>query len=147
MAKRPDVTQHIQRLLVHPNSVEWTAPGDEIDEDLVANLVMVIAGDLESLHTFHWDGLEAPDDCLWLVLRTQYVSLISNYLLKSELMWDHTAAFILQILELALEKSPSIPQAMYVHSLTLAYFIHLRPPALQSFWPSSALAHSKMSLV
>lgn len=73
LAKRPEITQYIQKLLVHPNRVEWTAPGDELNERIVANLIINIAADLESLHTFSWDGLEAPHDNLWLVLRTKCV--------------------------------------------------------------------------
>ncbi|KAJ7242045.1 hypothetical protein C8J57DRAFT_1368244 [Mycena rebaudengoi] len=56
LAKRPDVVRHIRKLAVRPNNTEGTLPEEPIDE-------------ASALHTFLWDGLEMPDDQLWLKLR------------------------------------------------------------------------------
>ncbi|RDB28146.1 hypothetical protein Hypma_001390 [Hypsizygus marmoreus] len=68
-SKRSEITQHIQTLTVRPNNTERTPSGEHLDELLVSNLIIVIASRLPSLHSFYWDGLEMPDDKLWLALR------------------------------------------------------------------------------
>ncbi|KAF8909635.1 hypothetical protein CPB84DRAFT_1431427 [Gymnopilus junonius] len=70
LAKRPEVMQHIRRLVVRPNSVEWTDPADEMDEDLVACLIARMADRLRNMEAFEWDGMEMPDDGLWSALKT-----------------------------------------------------------------------------
>lgn len=37
-----------------------------------------LAGDLENMHTFDWDGLELPEDRLWETLRIRYVDFLRN---------------------------------------------------------------------
>ncbi|KDR77173.1 hypothetical protein GALMADRAFT_225310 [Galerina marginata CBS 339.88] len=94
-AKRPDITQHVRRLIVRPNSVEWTDPGDEMDEGLVASLIARIAGRLGALEAFEWDGMEMPNDELWSALKTSCphlkrigTSIGENALNASSPLWD-----------------------------------------------------------
>ncbi|KAF5320956.1 hypothetical protein D9619_000393 [Psilocybe cf. subviscida] len=77
LSKNHDVTQYIRRLIVRPNSLQWTEPGDEVDEDGVASLVaaMASAGHLRALEAFEWDGIEMPHDAMWLALRKSCRSL------------------------------------------------------------------------
>ncbi|KAF6751609.1 hypothetical protein DFP72DRAFT_1172030 [Ephemerocybe angulata] len=69
LSKRPEIAQHIRRLAVHPNPLEWTPLGEEIDEGLVANLITRICPSLRSLESFAWEGWEMPSDELWISLR------------------------------------------------------------------------------
>ncbi|TFK29459.1 hypothetical protein FA15DRAFT_663995 [Coprinopsis marcescibilis] len=69
LSKRPEYARYVRRLRVCPNSVEWTAPGEEIDEGLVANLICSIVPQLRSLEYFAWDGWEQPSENLWAALR------------------------------------------------------------------------------
>lgn len=73
-AKRPEIAQHIRRLIVRVNSMEWTSPEEEVDEDLVATLIAKLSSHLGGLEAFEWDGLEMAHDDLWSSLRTKYVS-------------------------------------------------------------------------
>lgn len=70
LAKRPEITQHVLRLVVRPNSLEWTDPADQMDEDLIACLIARMADRLRNLEAFEWDGMEMPDDELWSALKT-----------------------------------------------------------------------------
>ncbi|KAH9474684.1 hypothetical protein JR316_0013149 [Psilocybe cubensis] len=95
LAKRPDLTQHIRRLVVRPNCVEWTDSGDEMDEDLLATLIARMAPRLQALEAFEWDGLEMPGPELWDSLRTSCHNLKrigttigENSLDSSSPLWD-----------------------------------------------------------
>ncbi|KAJ6591251.1 hypothetical protein DFH09DRAFT_1420316 [Mycena vulgaris] len=77
LAKRPGVARHIRKLAVRPNNAEWTLPEDPIDEVAICELVSRIAPHLTSLHTFVWDGLELPDDKVWMKLRKSCPRLIN----------------------------------------------------------------------
>ncbi|TFK31352.1 hypothetical protein BDQ12DRAFT_694285 [Crucibulum laeve] len=79
LAKLPDLSRHIQTLVIRPNCAEWTASNDLLDESAVADWIMHIASDLEALESFTWDGLEMPVDMLWLVLRTSCPNLKCLY--------------------------------------------------------------------
>ncbi|KAG6887974.1 hypothetical protein C0992_010035 [Termitomyces sp. T32_za158] len=68
----PKITHYIRVLTVRPNNVERTPQGDYLDEDFVAGLIMNMAIRMPLLRSFHWDGLEMPDDKLWLTLRQLY---------------------------------------------------------------------------
>jgi len=72
LSKRPDLSRHIRRLAVYPNSVEWTADTEEVDENLVAELVTSICPTLRSLESFAWGGWEMPSEDLWIALHKQY---------------------------------------------------------------------------
>jgi hypothetical protein len=73
LSKRPENTRHIRRLIVRPNNLEWTDPGDEIDEDLIATLVASMANQLRTLEAFEWDGIEMPNDNVWSALKKSCV--------------------------------------------------------------------------
>ncbi|KAJ6622768.1 hypothetical protein B0H10DRAFT_2012805 [Mycena sp. CBHHK59/15] len=77
MAKHPGVVQHIKKLAVRPNNTEWTIPEDPINEVAVSDLLSRISVHLTSLHTFIWDGLEMPEDQLWLKLRKSCPYLVN----------------------------------------------------------------------
>jgi hypothetical protein len=69
LAKRPSLVRHIRKLSVRPNNPEWTLPEDPVNEIAISDFISRMAPYLTSLHTFVWDGLEMPDDGLWLKLR------------------------------------------------------------------------------
>ncbi|KAJ7851989.1 hypothetical protein B0H13DRAFT_2399116 [Mycena leptocephala] len=77
LAKRPGVVRHIRKLAVRPNNAEWTLPEEPINEVAVSDLVSRMAVQLTSLHTFIWDGLEQPEDQLWLKLRKSCPHLVN----------------------------------------------------------------------
>ncbi|KAG6872001.1 hypothetical protein C0995_014020 [Termitomyces sp. Mi166 len=65
----PKFTRHIRVLTVRPNNVERTPQGDYLDEELIAGLIATMAIRMPLLRSFRWDGLEMPNDKLWLALR------------------------------------------------------------------------------
>jgi hypothetical protein len=71
LSRQPALALLVRRLVVRVNNPEWTDPGDEIDEDVIAALITQIAsaGWLKPLIAFEWDGLEMPHDNLWLSLQ------------------------------------------------------------------------------
>lgn len=69
LAKRPDLMQHVRRLVVRPNCVEWTDEGEEMDEGLVATLISRMAVSLRALEVFEWDGMEMAGSVLWAALK------------------------------------------------------------------------------
>ncbi|KAJ7121008.1 hypothetical protein C8R44DRAFT_623441 [Mycena epipterygia] len=77
LAKRPGVSRHIRKLAVRPNNAEWTLPEDPVNEVVISNLISRMAVHLASLHTFVWDGLEMPEDQLWLRLRKSCPHLVN----------------------------------------------------------------------
>ncbi|KAF8192526.1 hypothetical protein BJ912DRAFT_962263 [Pholiota molesta] len=94
-AKRPEITQHIKRLIVRVNSMEWTSPEEEVDEDLVATLIAKVSSHLRGLEAFEWDGLEMAHDDLWSSLRTNCrnlkrvgTSIGEDLLSSSSPLWD-----------------------------------------------------------
>lgn len=77
LANRPDICAHIRKFAVRPNYyLSWPKPDEPLSEDWVVHTIMSIAPSLTSLHTFDWDGLEVPKDCLWGTLRNSYVSAL-----------------------------------------------------------------------
>ncbi|KAF8624596.1 hypothetical protein AX17_007089 [Amanita inopinata Kibby_2008] len=67
---RPDICACIRRLAVRPNYyLSWPRRDQYLDEDWVSDMIVRIAPTLTSIDTFDWDGLEAPSDYLWDVLR------------------------------------------------------------------------------
>ncbi|KAG7448961.1 uncharacterized protein BT62DRAFT_887406 [Guyanagaster necrorhizus] len=69
LLKHPDIARHVTKLIVHPNNIEWTAIDVSLNESGVVDLLIRAVRYMPSLHTFFWDGVEMPDDHLWLVLR------------------------------------------------------------------------------
>ncbi|KAK0206282.1 hypothetical protein DFS33DRAFT_1257650 [Desarmillaria ectypa] len=69
LLKHPDMARHVTKLIVHPNNIEWTATDVSLNESEVVDLLIRTVRFMPSLHTFFWDGVEMPDDYLWLVLR------------------------------------------------------------------------------
>ncbi|KAF8974260.1 hypothetical protein BDZ97DRAFT_1911460 [Flammula alnicola] len=95
LSKHPEITQHIRRLIIRPNSLEWTNPGDEMNEDQVATLIASMAGQLRNLEAFEWDGMDMPHNELWAALRTpcRYLKRISTSIGEDTLdpsssLWD-----------------------------------------------------------
>lgn len=65
----------IRKLAVRPNYyLSWPRPDEPLDECWVVDMIKEIADGLTLMHTFDWDGLELPKDCLWDTLRLQYVT-------------------------------------------------------------------------
>jgi len=65
----------IRKLAVRPNYyLSWPRPDELLDERWVVDMIKEIADGLTSMHTFDWDGLELPKDCLWDTLRLLYVT-------------------------------------------------------------------------
>ncbi|KAJ7481777.1 hypothetical protein FB451DRAFT_1237132 [Mycena latifolia] len=77
LAKRPGVARHIRKLAVRPNNVEWALPEEPVSETALSELVSRLAPSLTSLHTFVWDGLEGPEDEVWLKLRKSCPHLVN----------------------------------------------------------------------
>lgn len=77
LSRQPALALLVRRLVVRVNNPEWTDPGDEIDEDVIAALITQIAsaGWLKPLIAFEWDGLEMPHDNLWLSLQVSCPNL------------------------------------------------------------------------
>lgn len=69
LSKHPEIARYVRRLVVSPNKLEWTTPGEEVHEGLVADLITRISPNLRSLETFLWEGWEMPTDDLWSSLR------------------------------------------------------------------------------
>ncbi|KAG6917352.1 hypothetical protein DXG01_002817 [Tephrocybe rancida] len=69
----PKLTCNIRMLVVRPNNVERAPAGDHLDEDFVAGLIATVASRMSLLRSFYWDGLEMPNDKLWLALRQLFV--------------------------------------------------------------------------
>lgn len=69
LTKYRDHARHIRRLVVAPNNMAWTPPGEEIDEGVIAKLLTALVPHLRSLESFVWAGWEMPPDELWLALR------------------------------------------------------------------------------
>ncbi|KAJ7454684.1 hypothetical protein FB451DRAFT_1278980 [Mycena latifolia] len=69
----PNLAIHIRKLVVRPSRPSrWIRANETtVDESLVADMLAQLAssGHLENLHTFIWDGMESPNDSLWLALR------------------------------------------------------------------------------
>ncbi|GLB33961.1 hypothetical protein LshimejAT787_0108450 [Lyophyllum shimeji] len=70
LAARPELARHIKRLVIRPNhlmssSYIWLDAEVEISE-----AVERLAPQLSALATFIWDGLEPPEESLWIALRT-----------------------------------------------------------------------------
>ncbi|KAJ7768719.1 hypothetical protein DFH07DRAFT_915432 [Mycena maculata] len=77
LAKRPAIARHIRTLAVRPNNAEWTLPEDPINEVAISDLISRLAAHLTALHTFIWDGLEMPEDQMWLKLRKSCPHLVN----------------------------------------------------------------------
>lgn len=79
LTQRSDLTRHIKKLIVRPNHPPgWANRTDKsIDESWVSSMIEEIAlhDNLMALNTFLWDGLEMPNDSLWLTLRTRCPNL------------------------------------------------------------------------
>ncbi|KIM41466.1 hypothetical protein M413DRAFT_11036 [Hebeloma cylindrosporum] len=89
LSKRPELSRHIRHLIVRPNTLEWTDPGDEIDEDLVATLIASMAKQLRTLEAFEWDGMEMPNDTLWMALKRSIATTIGEEPINpSSPLWD-----------------------------------------------------------
>jgi hypothetical protein len=76
-ASRPELATFVRKLVVGPNSSSWAGAYDRdksLKESEVAVSLEQLAADgkFEWLHTFRWEGVEAPHDGLWRTLKTQY---------------------------------------------------------------------------
>lgn len=82
----PHITT-IRSLVAHPNrGSDWAGVGSDKPlkepEFVVFFKQIASAGQLSRLHTFKWEGLEAPEDELWLILRTWYAFF--SYIIEIE---------------------------------------------------------------
>jgi hypothetical protein len=70
---RPEITRHVQRLLVRPNGGQKRSRGTRSTRDgyAVAAAIRQIAKHLDALNTFVWDAEDGmpPDDDMWFALR------------------------------------------------------------------------------
>ena len=74
-ANRPDLATFVRTLIVCPNrSSSWAGldTGSSLKESKLAASLEQLASDgsLKRLHTFRWEGVEAPHDRLWWTLKT-----------------------------------------------------------------------------
>lgn len=70
--ERPDICRYIRKLAVRPNYyLAWPKANERLDEDWVVDMLLKIAENMALLHTFDWDGLEMPNDRLWIALRNE----------------------------------------------------------------------------
>ncbi|KAF9468201.1 hypothetical protein BDZ94DRAFT_1247456 [Collybia nuda] len=74
LANRPELSEYIRTLILHPNRPSpWAGLGSEkpLKESELAASIQKLAssGRLPALTTFKWEGLEAPNDDLWLSLQ------------------------------------------------------------------------------
>ena len=80
-ASRPELAALVRKLVVGPNIFSWAGIGYyDGDKSLRESEVAVsleqlaVDGKFELLHTFRWEGVEAPHDGLWRTLITQCVA-------------------------------------------------------------------------
>ena len=72
-ADRPDLAAFVETLIVGPNrSSGWAGLDMSLKEpELAASLEQLASdGRLKRLHSFRWEGVEAPHDRLWWTLKT-----------------------------------------------------------------------------
>jgi len=75
--KNRHICQLIRKLAVRPNYyLAWPRPDELLDEGWVVRMIEDISKNLPSLHTFDWDGLELPNDTLWVALQAKYVCFL-----------------------------------------------------------------------
>ncbi|GAV99900.1 dna polymerase gamma [Lentinula edodes] len=78
--ERPDICRYIRKLAVRPNYyLAWPKANERLDEDWVVDMLLKIAENMALLHTFDWDGLEMPNDRLWIALRNECPLLKTVY--------------------------------------------------------------------
>ena len=78
LAERPDITRHIQTLVVSPNRIPLTARAQKIkhvDESWVVDMLLCMSNKegLKNLVDFSWLGVDAARDDLWPALNASYV--------------------------------------------------------------------------
>ncbi|KAG6854871.1 hypothetical protein C0991_012061 [Blastosporella zonata] len=76
---RHDVAKHIKTLILRPNDLVASTDG-WLDADAeISQYLERIVPTLSALETFVWDGVEPPEETLWVALRAQFPPLeISN---------------------------------------------------------------------
>jgi hypothetical protein len=74
-SNQPEITQHINTLIVRPNYMERTPSGDFLDETFVSSIIIRMSSRLPALQAFAWDGVEMPEDGLWHSLRQRFVKI------------------------------------------------------------------------
>ncbi|KAJ3976950.1 hypothetical protein EV361DRAFT_881422 [Lentinula raphanica] len=80
LVDRPNICRHIRKLAVRPNYyLAWPKANERLDEEWVVQMLLKILDNMPLLHTFDWDGLEMPKDCLWFTLRNKCPSLKTLY--------------------------------------------------------------------
>ena len=78
LGRRRDLCKFVKKLAVRPNYyLSWPRRDEHLPEEWVVQKLEDIAGDLENMHTFDWDGLELPQDTLWETLRLKCAPLLS----------------------------------------------------------------------
>ena len=72
---RKDICGYIRKLAVRPNYyLAWPKPDEHLSEAWVVETIEHLSTSLTAMHTFDWDGLELPNDSLWVTLRSKCVS-------------------------------------------------------------------------
>lgn len=75
---RKDICGYIRKLAVRPNYyLAWPKPDEHLSEAWVVETIEQLSTNLTAMHTFDWDGLELPNDSLWVTLRSKCVFHLS----------------------------------------------------------------------
>lgn len=78
LLKRKDICGYIREFTVQPNNYQaWPKPDKRICEIWITNAIKKISPSLISMHSFDWDGLELPDDSLWVALQSKCVQCLA----------------------------------------------------------------------
>lgn len=71
LISRPDIAGCVKSLTIAPNYLENHDKRLLKEELVIARNLKRVIPNLHSLREFRWDGLEIPEDSIWLSLRTQ----------------------------------------------------------------------------
>ncbi|KIK52077.1 hypothetical protein GYMLUDRAFT_180601 [Collybiopsis luxurians FD-317 M1] len=80
LVQRPNICRYIRKLAVRPNYyLAWPKANEHLDEYWVCDMLIQSAENMPLLHTFDWDGLEMPNNQLWVTLRNKCPMLKTVY--------------------------------------------------------------------
>ncbi|KAF9077745.1 hypothetical protein BDP27DRAFT_1311609 [Rhodocollybia butyracea] len=80
LVEHPEISSKIRKLAVRPNYyLAWPKANERLEEAWVVDMLLKAADNLPLLHTFDWDGLEMPQDRLWVTLRDKCPLLKTVY--------------------------------------------------------------------
>ncbi|KAF9463246.1 hypothetical protein BDZ94DRAFT_1308981 [Collybia nuda] len=64
---QPHIASRVRNIVICPNGVE--PQGELQNETSISDMISLVAKNLSSLETFFWDGLELPDEEIWINLK------------------------------------------------------------------------------